>query len=116
MNKQPLNKQALNKSAMMGKAIERARRASLFAGLLAGAGLLVACQGSDVILPDGARACGERPDVPPEQVACPMIYDPVCGLDAAAVEVGPFGNSCQACAQPAVVYYTPGECGEDRTR
>ena len=100
---------------MMNKTGYRAR-AALLSGALACFIALAACQGGNVTLPEGARACGERPDTPPEQVACPMIYDPVCGLDAAAVEVGPFGNSCQACAQPVVAFYTPGECGLDRTR
>ncbi|MCH8542024.1 MAG: hypothetical protein LAT61_00515 [Alcanivorax sp.] len=98
------------------KTVRQGRRVALLGSLLAGAALLVACQGSELIMPEGAVACGEKPDLPPEQVACPMIYAPVCGFDSAGVEVGTFGNNCQACAQPEVLSYTSGGCEEDRTR
>lgn len=101
------------------KMAERVRsgwRIASLGSLVAMVVLLAACQGSELVMPEGAVACGEKPDVPLEQVACPMIYAPVCGYDSAGQKVGTFGNSCQACAQPEVASQTPGECNEDRTR
>ena len=77
--------------------------------LLSSALFLAACQSADVIPPENARVC-DKPDVPAEQVACTMIYDPVCGLDAAGTEVGTFGNSCQGCAQEPVMFFRQGRC------
>jgi hypothetical protein len=52
--------------------------------------------------------------------ACIMIYDPVCGWsDPAKVQCIKFpcaqtyGNSCQACQDETVLYYTPGVCPEN---
>ena len=81
--------------------------------LLAAGLLLAACQSAPVEPPEGARVC-DKPDMPPEKVACPMIYNPVCGLDAVGTQVGTYGNSCQGCAQPGVMFYRPGRC-EDQT-
>lgn len=36
---------------------------------------------------------------------CMMVYSPVCGDN-----VRTYGNSCEACADPAVAYYIPGTC------
>lgn len=40
--------------------------------------------------------------------ACITLYDPVCGW----TDSGPhtFSNSCFACIDPEVVYWTKGEC------
>lgn len=71
--------------------------------------VLAGCQAASV-LPPAATACGDKPDAPPERVMCPLIHDPVCGFDRHGQGAGEYGNSCQACAQPAVMSYRRGSC------
>jgi hypothetical protein len=40
-----------------------------------------------------------------------MEYDPVCGRKKDR-STATYGNACEACADPMVVEYTPGECRE----
>lgn len=70
---------------------------------------LAACQ-TAAVLPEGATACGDKPQVLPERVMCPLIHDPVCGFDRQGQPLVEYGNNCQACAQPAVMSYRRGEC------
>ena|SRR3989344_804462 len=49
--------------------------------------------------------------------ACILIYNPVCGwFDPEKIQcirypcASVYGNSCQACTNPDVLYYTAGEC------
>lgn len=54
--------------------------------------------------------------------ACAEIYQPVCGWFGQDVQcvVYPcataFSNSCEACMNPTVEYYTPGECPTVQTQ
>ncbi len=57
-------------------------------------------------LPNEAQACADpRPQV------CTMEYDPVCGQHRAAA-AQTYSNACSACADPDVVAYLPGSCGD----
>ena len=51
--------------------------------------------------------CDVTPD--PEAVACPFIYDPVCGYPLEGGEGETYSNSCVACNSGADHYYE-GEC------
>ena len=42
--------------------------------------------------------------------ACTREYMPVCGYDADGTQLGTFGNTCTACAEPAVASFEDGEC------
>jgi hypothetical protein len=75
------------------------RIALLLIGLL----LITACADKDgKIRPTGDSIfCTDpRPDV------CIELYEQVCGSDGKT-----YSNSCKACANAAVDYSTPGECG-----
>lgn len=52
------------------------------------------------LVEDGREFCeSPRPDI------CPALFSPVCGEDQTT-----YGNSCEACANPDVNWYKPGEC------
>ena len=40
--------------------------------------------------------------------ACISVYQPVCGYSKSSHET--FSNSCFACLNPEVIYWTEGEC------
>jgi hypothetical protein len=48
----------------------------------------------------------------PRPQMCAMIYSPVCGT-AKDGSHKTYGNTCSACATPAVVGYTAGACKKD---
>jgi len=47
---------------------------------------------------------------------CPEVYQPVCGWSNESIQcikypcVAMYGNSCEACHDAKVAYYTPGAC------
>ena len=47
----------------------------------------------------------------PRPEACTMEYDPVCGRKKDQ-STATYGNACEACADPIVLEYIPGECRE----
>lgn len=40
---------------------------------------------------------------------CPMVYEPVCGYKEDGTSET-YGNDCEACKNPEVIYYVEGEC------
>ena len=40
---------------------------------------------------------------------CPMVYEPVCGYKEDGTSET-YGNDCEACKNPEVIYYIEGEC------
>lgn len=59
--------------------------------------------------------CPSR-DVMPEGIICTQEYDPVCGWNDQTIKcitypcAQTYSNSCMACAEDHVEYYTNGEC------
>ena len=81
---------------------------------------LTACESApqgEPALPAFDTACEE-----PRPAVCTREYRPVCGLRDAGIrcvtapcdstEWRTYGNACDACADPAVYGYTPGECAD----
>ena len=48
----------------------------------------------------------------PRPEMCMELYQPVCGFTKDGTSKT-YGNSCHACANQAVVRYTPGECKKE---
>lgn len=60
--------------------------------------------------PDNATVCTE-----PRQPMCTLEYLPVCGVTADGT-MKTYSNGCNACANPAVGYFTPEPCENDPTQ
>ena len=69
--------------------------------------LLASCAATSAgQIPTNAVQCTDpRPQV------CTMDYTPVCATRREITEMATYANACAACADLAVIYHQPGECG-----